>query len=263
VRAVGASSFWVNPVGSFSRASLKLEQLKAAALSGLKLPRTLLSNDPFKIREFVRSHEAIYKAFYPVSWRKEDGLIALFSAPLTEQDLPEDGVLRAIPGIFQERVPKAFELRITAIGRHLFAAALDSQAIPAARVDWRAAATSVPVSTFDLPEAVAKSCRQIMADLGLVFGCFDLIVTPSGDFVFLEVNEMGAFLWIEEQNPELRLLDAFCELLIQRTPDFALSRPAASIRLEEVYSAALKMKEEAGDAHVGAPMESLLDEAQV
>jgi hypothetical protein len=32
--------------------------------------------------------------------------------------------------------------------------------------------------------------------LGLAFGCIDLIVTPEGEHIFLEVNEMGQFLWV-------------------------------------------------------------------
>lgn len=41
-----------------------------------------------------------------------------------------------------------------------------------------------------------------------------MIVTPGGDYVFLEVNEMGQFLWIEAANPEIRLLDHFCSFLM-------------------------------------------------
>jgi hypothetical protein len=30
-----------------------------------------------------------------------------------------------------------------------------------------------------------------MSELGLLFGAFDFILTPSGDYVFLEVNPCG------------------------------------------------------------------------
>lgn len=53
-----------------------------------------------------------------------------------------------------------------------------------------------------------------MANLGLVFGCIDIIVTLNGEYCFLEVNEMGQFLWIERANPEIRILDAFCDFLL-------------------------------------------------
>lgn len=54
----------------------------------------------------------------------------------------------------------------------------------------------------------------MMNELGIVFGCFDFIVTDDNQYVFLEVNEMGQFLWIEELLPELKMLDSFCNLLL-------------------------------------------------
>ncbi|MEJ2669125.1 MAG: MvdD family ATP-grasp ribosomal peptide maturase, partial [Gammaproteobacteria bacterium] len=33
--------------------------------------------------------------------------------------------------------------------------------------------------------------------LGLNFGCIDMILTPDDEFVFLEVNPNGQWLWVE------------------------------------------------------------------
>jgi hypothetical protein len=59
-----------------------------------------------------------------------------------------------------------------------------------------------------------------MARAGIVFGCFDFIVTPSGETCFLEVNPMGQFLWLELHLPELPLLDAMCAFLVSGDPRF-------------------------------------------
>ena len=62
---------------------------------------------------------------------------------------------------------------------------------------------------------------------------------------------MGAFLWIEEQNPEIFLVDAFCEFLRQGKVDFRLSNRASKIRLAEIQPAALRrMEVEAPLVHV-------------
>ncbi len=55
-----------------------------------------------------------------------------------------------------------------------------------------------------------------MKKLGLVFGCFDFIVTPDNEYYFLEINEQGQFLWIEEVNPDIKMLDAFVNFLINK-----------------------------------------------
>ena len=54
-----------------------------------------------------------------------------------------------------------------------------------------------------------------MAKLGIVFGCFDFVVTPEGEFIFLEVNESGDFLWMEECAPEYNILSRFAAWLAQ------------------------------------------------
>jgi hypothetical protein len=85
------------------------------------------------------------------------------------------------------------------------------------------------MTALELPEEVAARCREMMRRLGLVFGCFDFIVTPAGDYVFLEVNEMGQFLWLEESLPATPLLQTFCEFLVSQDPNF---RRTSSVRSE-------------------------------
>jgi hypothetical protein len=213
-----------------------MQQLRSAVRNGFQIPETLLSNDPAEIRRFLsaRSGNAIYKAFFPFAWRSAESLAPVFCSPVSLADLPEDEVQAVAPGIYQARVEKAYELRITVIGRRVFAVKIHSQAIPSARQDWRAATEPVQLEPVTLPKAATKCCFAIMKDLGIVFGCFDLVVTPAGDYVFLEVNEMGAFLWLEEQIPELALADAFCELLCGG------GTPRPKVRLAELRDEAVR-----------------------
>jgi hypothetical protein len=52
--------------------------------------------------------------------------------------------------------------------------------------------------------------------LGLVFGAVDLICTPSGDHVFLELNPCGEFFWLE-RTPGLPISDAIANLLLEHS----------------------------------------------
>lgn len=38
-----------------------------------------------------------------------------------------------------------------------------------------------------------------MGALDLQFGCIDLVRTPAGEHVFLEVNPSGQWLWLDDQ----------------------------------------------------------------
>jgi hypothetical protein len=112
-------------------------------------------------------------------------------------------------------VPKKFELRVTYMGGFLHAVKLNSQASQASALDWRAVSPSaLSMEEVDLPDRTANQCLEIMKCLGLRFGCLDLIVDTSGEYVFLEVNQMGQFLWIEQFQAGIPMLDHFCSFLL-------------------------------------------------
>lgn len=220
-------SFSVNGLHEAVRAENKVLQLAVARELGFSLPETLVSNDPVRIRRFVREWAlagTIYKSFRPATWKSNDGLAALCTAKVDEAMLPADAMLQLGPGIFQTYVPKAYELRVTCMGDEVIAARLDSQATQDGKVDWRNTdVRHLSITRVELPTPVQTLCRALLRRLGLVFGCIDLIVTPDGEYVFLEINQMGQFLWIEDACPEIPMLQIFCEFLLSRDPRF---RPA-------------------------------------
>jgi hypothetical protein len=117
------------------RSVVKSLQLVTAAEVGLAVLRTLCSSDPARIRAFIRENagETIYKPFCATQWRTTGGSACLFTAVIDESELPDDDVLRLSPGIFQPRIAKAYELRVTMMGRHVFAAELASQSVTKAQ----------------------------------------------------------------------------------------------------------------------------------
>ncbi|HSS50174.1 MAG TPA: hypothetical protein VLX28_14645 [Thermoanaerobaculia bacterium] len=250
---IAPDAFWVNPLSPIPTAILKPYQLRLAREIGLEIPPTLCSNDPGRIVEFLRAHEGetLYKSFHAGSWKSEDGVAMLFTSPVTEDDLPDDEALQAAPGIFQVRVPKDHELRVTFLGERPLAARLHSQSNPEGREDWRQS-TSLDVEPAELPEPVVRKCRALMARLGLVFGCFDFIVTPEGRHVFLEINPMGQFLFIERLCPEIPLLDRFCDFLSGRGAAPA-GAGVPAVRLGEVWEPAERAFLAAREIHVPKP----------
>jgi hypothetical protein len=248
---VSPGAFWVNPPAARERASAKLVQLREARAAGLETPRTLSSNDPARIRAFLRElgGTGIYKAFTPAQWEDGDKLAVLLTSDVRADSLPPDEVLRLTPGIFQPRIEKSHELRVTVIGERVVTARLDSQAHEATRLDWRARSVDLAVAPDVLPGEVERAVRELMRRLGLVFGCLDLIVTPEGRHVFLEVNPMGQFLWLEHGHPDVRLLGPFCDLLLSRgRPDAA--PVCASVRHADWFARAEAAIAATADAHV-------------
>ena len=189
-------TLWVGHPHKLRRAEVKALQLLKASEAGLKTPHTLISNDQAQVRMFVdalRDAECAIKPLVAVGVTDGQG----YRLPLTTTLPPGHSLdsVAAAPTIFQPYVEKAFELRCVVIGERIFAAKIHSQATDATRLDWRAGEPEHEV--FALPEQVKASIRRLMVSFGLNFASLDMIVTPDGDFVFLELNPNGQWLWLE------------------------------------------------------------------
>ncbi|MDP9121441.1 MAG: hypothetical protein M3O15_08755 [Acidobacteriota bacterium] len=186
-----------------------------------------------------------------------------YTSILTEDLLVSDELLQTTPGIFQVLVPKAYELRVTLIGQRPFAAKVLSQETIGGKLDWRKAYGELRMEPYELPQEVAEGCNRLMEKLGLVFGCFDFIVTQDRQYIFLEVNEMGQFLFVEHFTG-LPLLDAFSEFLRQGDVQFSWSSERAHIRYTPALEAeALALVQQAKAEHVGLPDQSVSDDHEL
>ncbi|OAN52676.1 hypothetical protein A7Q26_07685 [Sphingobium sp. TCM1] len=65
----------------------------------------------------------------------------------------------------------------------------------------------------EIPDSVYAFCKKFMDKLDLKFGAFDFIVNHDHEWVFLEVNESGQFLFMEMADQSLNILSAFCHFL--------------------------------------------------
>jgi glutathione synthase/RimK-type ligase-like ATP-grasp enzyme len=217
-RYLAPGAWWVNDIEAREQARLKVPQLLAASACGLAIPETLFSNDPDEIRRFYAEHRGegvIFKLNVQTYWAGPEGAShVLFTTALREENLVDDEALSSCPAIYQRRIEKAYELRVTCMDSRCFAVRLDSQTRDATRMDWRADLRApLTPRLHDLPPEIEERCVMLTRRLGLVFGCIDLIVTPQGEHVFLEVNEMGQFLWVEHGEPGCPMLRAFATLL--------------------------------------------------
>jgi len=227
------SAWWVNPYSSQVKSQSKIVQLKVARQCGFALPLTLISNSPHRIKDFIKNNEdsgVIYKPFTPYYGIDNDGLKILYTNRVCLNDLPSDKMLKITPGIYQRYVDKKYELRVTCFGRMISAVKIDSQSHRLGKTDWRRApAGDYAISKVELPEDIKERIILFMNNMGIVFGCFDFIVTKDDDYIFLEVNEQGQFLWVEDINPQCCYLDMFADYLIQASFDFNWVKSAETL----------------------------------
>lgn len=192
--------FWLDDLQRILAAENKLRQLRVAKEVGLVIPLTLVTNNPQEVRQFFYDvgGKMITKLLTPISYSMKGSPLFFYTSVVKEEDLLDIETLRYSPMIFQEQIPKLRELRVVYVDGSLFVGALDASKYATATVDWRnAPAKSCPWENHELPSGVASRLKAFMAKFGLVFAAFDLIETPSGEYVFLEVNPTGEWGMLE------------------------------------------------------------------
>jgi glutathione synthase/RimK-type ligase-like ATP-grasp enzyme len=239
------NAWWVNTKDAATRANAKLLQLKLASECGMTIPTTLCSNDPQDIRYFLLKHEAngvIYKPLCTNFWFEEQQIKISHTTKLSFLELPTNKVLQTTPGIFQQEIKKKHELRVTCFGDYIVAAKLDSQEHVEGKVDWRAIPEGkMQVEPYILPATLEEQIRQFMQKMGLVFGAIDFIVNEDNDYIFLEVNEQGQFLWLEDYNPEFKMLDIFIQFLVNKSRRFKWQPKTTTHTIEKYTNQMISM----------------------
>lgn len=238
---ISQDAFVINPRENAIKASSKIIQNKYAIEVGFNTPSTLYSNDPKQIRTFIKNNngKVVFKPLNALIWETKDLAWINYTSIIHQEDLVENKLLMATPAIYQELIPKAYELRITMMGEHAFGAKILSQQTKQGKLDWRKSYNELNIEYWEVPKKLSALCFEFLQKLGLVFGCFDFIVTPEGKWVFLEVNQMGQFLFLERYM-KFPLLDAFTEFLIQGKIDFYWNKNLKTLKYEEVTQESLE-----------------------
>ena len=192
---------WMSPPADIQRAESKMFQLQVAGSVGLTCPETLIANNPEEIRAFFNRHEGrvVVKSLRLGYFDYGHVQTAAYTSVVSASDLARDEALRAAPVIYQSHLEKHLDIRVTIVGESIYTAAIHSQEAETARVDWRRTDEELEHKKHVLPDEIAKACRRLMKVLKLRFGAIDFVLTPDGQYVFLEINPNGQWLWIEDR----------------------------------------------------------------
>jgi len=204
---------WVSHPDATRRAENKLVQLRAARGAGFRIPKTLISQNPDRIREFAAAHggRIVVKSLTNTNHA------ALTAGVVDQKGLSCDRALRLSPAIYQELIPGTRHLRVHGFGDEFHAALITCE-----QLDWRYHLADATVEEYPLPSSNQTALSEVLRTLELRMGIFDLKITPSGEIVWLEVNPQGQFLFIEGLS-DLSLTHSLVDFLARE----ARSRPRA------------------------------------
>ncbi|MGH3738282.1 MAG: ATP-grasp ribosomal peptide maturase [Micromonosporaceae bacterium] len=201
---------WINHPSRVADATYKPVQLDVAATVGMRVPRTLITNDGKAAAAFAAEvGQVIYK---PMSLGviAEQSLVHVVNATrLSTADIDPVAIGRTAC-MFQEWVPKTYDVRLTAVGRKCFAVAIRTDD-RAAHADWRANFDALAYEIVHVPDDIRVQVAAYLDRFGLLFGAFDFSVTDDA-WWFLECNPNGQWGWLQEETG-LPIAAALADLL--------------------------------------------------
>ena len=213
--------FSIGSIANDRIASSKMLQLEIAREVGFRTPDSCFSNRKDDILKFASQHEnLVLKSIENDNvWDEENDREYVFYARKISSsslaDVPEEAFSQTVSFV-QNYIEKLFELRITVVMNRFFACKIDSQTLDEdkGKIDWRQGYDyGLKHEIYDLPQHIKEQCSMFLQRLGLHFGCFDFVVTPTGEYVFLECNPNGQWLWIEQETG-MKISEAIADVLI-------------------------------------------------
>ncbi|WKZ32803.1 MAG: hypothetical protein QY316_12990 [Thermodesulfobacteriota bacterium] len=206
---------WVSNPFNIRKAEIKPFQLSVASEIGFKIPKTLISNDSELIKNFYLKNNkcTIVKPIKTSVVKKVAGEDIIFTSSVQDFAIEKVSKCIPIPSIFQERLPKKYDIRVTVIGEQVFPVEIHSQDFRDSMVDWRQGENpKIKHLRHELPKDISDKCLQLNKRLGLKFSAIDFVFTPNGDYYFLEINPNGQWAWIEERTG-YKLTESLVDLL--------------------------------------------------
>ncbi|WP_446039314.1 ATP-grasp ribosomal peptide maturase [Streptomyces sp. SID1121] len=203
---------YVNHPHRIADAEYKPSGLAAAAAAGFRLPATRITSDPESAREFIKTHgPAIYKPLAAPLYRVDGVACTVEVGEVTVEDIDER--VAGTVHLFQQRVDKVGDARVTVIGDQVFPVRIDCDLL-----DWRTDYDRLTYSVPDLPPGTGPALAAYLTHFGLVFGAFDFAIDREGRWWFLECNPSGQWAWLEPETG-LPMLAAMADLLERTTDD--------------------------------------------
>ncbi|MEQ8464541.1 MvdC family ATP-grasp ribosomal peptide maturase [Coleofasciculus sp. E1-EBD-02] len=207
---------WVDNLERINIANNKLRQLRVASEVGFVIPKTLVTNNAESAREFFQQVQGkmVSKLLKSLSRSMEATSFFVYTSVVKPEDLEDAESLSYCPMVFQEQIPKQMELRVVYVNGNVFVGGLKASVYETATVDWRRPGVEAGAwEHHQLPEALVRRLQAFMGKFGLFFGALDFILTPSGEYVFLEVNPIGEWGMLE-RDLDLPISSAIADTLI-------------------------------------------------
>lgn len=182
-------------LGNFGKSNVnKLIILQKAADSGLAIPATYITEYFSNIKKYSSENSVISKPIGEALGIGEPGCyIKPFSVEVNPIIDCNWEIENAFPSLIQQKIDKWIEIRVFIMYEELYSMAIFSQNNDQTKTDFRDYDYDMMnrMVPYNLPDEIEMKILRFMEKAGLDTGSIDLILSKTGEYVFLEVNPAG------------------------------------------------------------------------
>lgn len=195
-----SDKYWLNSVFDIRTLENKMYQIVLARELGFLVPDLNVSSTPEKSLEFINKNEkTIFKPLKTGFIDEANGKGKIIYTSRVDDSFV-DGIERnrGFPVYVQKEIEKECDVRLTIVGRNVYAAKIMSQISKNSQVDWRRSEHMLKHEKIRIPSFIERKCLDLCERYSLDFAAIDFVLDKDGGFWFLEINPNGQWAWIEE-----------------------------------------------------------------
>jgi glutathione synthase/RimK-type ligase-like ATP-grasp enzyme len=206
---------WINPLTGLHRARIKLQQLILAKSLGFNVPKTIVSNKPSEILDFIKKVENVStKSLDEPNFQTDKYVYPLFNRKLEKEFIETNSqYIESCPTLFQEYIEKKSDIRVVVIGTNIFSFEIFSQENELSIEDFRGVSPSnLRHEQIILPSSLQNLILTYVCQQNLIYSSLDFVRAKDDKYYFIENNPNGQWLWLE-LNTGIKISAAFIKEL--------------------------------------------------
>lgn len=181
----------------------KMEVLLYASDIGLNIPDTIIATNKSQLLSFFEKHpQCITKAISELGSvafiKNQQVAFNSYSNLVSIDDISDDETF--MPSLFQEYIPKKYEIRSFYLNGIFRSMAIFSQQNSKTQIDFRNYDNERPnrCIPYQLPHWYERKLDKLMRKMNINCGSIDVLRCTDNQYYFLEVNPIGQFQWLSK-----------------------------------------------------------------
>ena len=194
---------WINHPADNACASHKLEQVSRAEKYGLLVPETLVTQSREELIHFfeLNQGQVIVKPLTGGYLERDNPACdtVIYTNAVSPKDILAFSPFSACPTLFQERIDKTLDVRITVVDDEVHVVSLTAREPDGTqRLDVRRKRMEdVEYDVVDPPKELHARLVDYVRSYNLRFAAIDMAINTDGEWIFFELNPNGQWAWLD------------------------------------------------------------------